>query len=120
MARDIIVVVILSAILVALALAQIWLTKYVWTGMASIHVAFWYFILELVCLAIGGALINRLWLGITGLTILWIGSVVVDAATASEASFVDVAISSLILISIQFSVFIAAWWMTAKDTVHGQ
>ena len=93
-----------------LACIYIWLTHRVLTGLASIPVATFCGLIALVCTAVAGALIDRLIVGILGITALSIGFAVLDLSTSS-ASFGNVASGCLFILSFQLAVLVGVHWL---------
>jgi hypothetical protein len=94
----------------------VYLIRHVARGMAGIPVTLLHAILMFVCTVIGGALVNRIWLGLGGILIFWFAWVAFDTVT-TEAPFGNILFSALILFLVQAGIFAAAWWIASRRSV---
>jgi len=113
-ARDVRIVAGLDGALIVLVCIYIWLIHRVFTGMASVPVAVVCGIIALVCTAVAGVKIDRLIVGICGITALWASFALVDLTTSS-ASLTDEATNCLILLSIQLAVLVVVHWLGGSN-----
>jgi hypothetical protein len=118
MVRDLVIVAIFIGILAALTAAYVYLAHHVWRGMASIPITLLHAILMLICTIIGGALVNRIWLGLLGIILFWSAWVAFDTVT-TEAPFRNILLSSLIPFGVQSAVVTAVWRIASSGSVPG-
>jgi hypothetical protein len=118
MFRDIVIVISLDVLVLCLAGAYLWLIDHLWTGMASIHVAFMLALLVIVCTAIAGTLVRRLYLAILGILALWTVMALYDVSTTS-AEPISVVRSALFLAGVQLTLMILAWFVGSLVRKNG-
>ncbi len=116
MVRDLVSIAIFIGVLAALTAAYVYLVHHVWRGMARIPVTLLHAILMLICTLIGGALANRIWLGLLGIILFWSGWVAFDTVT-TEAPFRNILLSALIPFGVQSAIFTAAWRIASSRSV---